>query len=57
MLAGFDAPYIKGATGYLDTDYRAKANAAIALLEDHDIVYVHVEALMKPLTTEIRKKR
>jgi 2,3-bisphosphoglycerate-independent phosphoglycerate mutase len=44
MLAGFDAPYIKGATGYLDTDYRAKANAAIALLEDHDIVYVHVEA-------------
>jgi 2,3-bisphosphoglycerate-independent phosphoglycerate mutase len=43
-LAGFDAPYIKGATGYLDTDYRAKANAAIALLEDHDIVYVHVEA-------------
>ncbi len=44
MLAGFDAPLIKGATGYLDTDYRAKANAAIALLEDHDIVYVHVEA-------------
>jgi 2,3-bisphosphoglycerate-independent phosphoglycerate mutase len=44
MLAGFDAPFIKGATGYLDTDYRAKANAAIALLEDHDIVYVHVEA-------------
>jgi 2,3-bisphosphoglycerate-independent phosphoglycerate mutase len=44
MLAGFDAPLIKGATGYLDTDYRAKAHAAIALLEDHDIVYVHVEA-------------
>lgn len=44
MLAGFDAPLIKGATGYLDTDYRAKANAAIALLEDHDIVYIHVEA-------------
>jgi 2,3-bisphosphoglycerate-independent phosphoglycerate mutase len=43
-LAGFDAPFIKGATGYLDTDYRAKANAAITLLEDHDIVYIHVEA-------------
>jgi 2,3-bisphosphoglycerate-independent phosphoglycerate mutase len=43
-LAGFDAPFIKGATGYLDTDYRAKANAALALLENHDIVYVHVEA-------------
>ena len=24
-LAGFDAPYVAGATGYLDTDYRAKA--------------------------------
>jgi 2,3-bisphosphoglycerate-independent phosphoglycerate mutase len=43
-LAGFDAPFIKGATGYLDTDYRAKANAAITLLEDHDIVYIHIEA-------------
>jgi 2,3-bisphosphoglycerate-independent phosphoglycerate mutase len=43
-LAGFDAPFIEGATGYLDTDYRAKANAAIALLKDHDIVYIHVEA-------------
>jgi 2,3-bisphosphoglycerate-independent phosphoglycerate mutase len=43
-LAGFDAPFIKGATGYLDTDYRAKAYAAIALLENHDIIYIHVEA-------------
>ncbi len=43
-LAGFDAPYVAGATGYLDTDYRAKANKTLALLEDHDIVYVHVEA-------------
>ena len=43
-LAGFDAPYVEGATGYLDTDYRAKANKAIELLADHDIVYVHVEA-------------
>ena len=43
-LAGFDAPHVAGATGYLDTDYRAKANKTIALLEDHDIVYVHIEA-------------
>ena len=43
-LAGFDAPYVTGATGYLDTDYRAKADKTIALLEDHDIVYVHIEA-------------
>jgi len=43
-LAGFDAPYIEGATGYLDTDYKAKAATALKLLEDHDIVYVHIEA-------------
>ena len=43
-LVGFDTPLVKGATGYLDTDYGAKAAAAIGLLEDHDIVYVHVEA-------------
>ncbi len=43
-LAGFEAPYVEGATGYLDTDYRAKASKAIELLADHDIVYVHVEA-------------
>lgn len=43
-LAGFTTPVVKGATGYLDTDYKAKAQAALKLLEDHDIVYVHVEA-------------
>jgi 2,3-bisphosphoglycerate-independent phosphoglycerate mutase len=43
-LIGFDAPHIEGATGYLDTDYKAKAGAALKLLEDHDIVYVHIEA-------------
>jgi 2,3-bisphosphoglycerate-independent phosphoglycerate mutase len=43
-LVGFDTPFVEGATGYLDTDYRAKADKAIELLEDHDIVYIHVEA-------------
>jgi 2,3-bisphosphoglycerate-independent phosphoglycerate mutase len=43
-LAGFETPYIEGATGYLDTDYGAKARAALELLGRHDIVYVHVEA-------------
>jgi 2,3-bisphosphoglycerate-independent phosphoglycerate mutase len=43
-LAGFETPSVKGATGYLDTDYGAKARAALALLDHHDIVYVHVEA-------------
>lgn len=43
-LIGFDAPHVEGATGYLDTDYRSKAAAALKLLTEHDIVYVHVEA-------------
>lgn len=43
-LAGFDAPYVAGATGYLDTDYHAKAEKALELLGKYDIVYIHVEA-------------
>jgi 2,3-bisphosphoglycerate-independent phosphoglycerate mutase len=43
-LVGFDTPTVEGATGYLDTNYRGKANKAIELLKDHDIVYIHVEA-------------
>ena len=44
MLAGFDVLDVPGATGDLDTDYGAKARAAVAALADHDVVWVHVEA-------------
>ena len=43
-LAGFSTPRVEGATGYLDTDYGAKARCALELLTQHDIVYIHVEA-------------
>jgi 2,3-bisphosphoglycerate-independent phosphoglycerate mutase len=43
-LIGFDTPHVEGATGYLDTDYNAKAAKAIELIQDHDIVYIHIEA-------------
>jgi 2,3-bisphosphoglycerate-independent phosphoglycerate mutase len=43
-LIGFDAPHVDGATGYLDTDYSAKAAKAIELIKDYDIVYIHIEA-------------
>jgi 2,3-bisphosphoglycerate-independent phosphoglycerate mutase len=43
-LAGFETPTIAGATGYLDTDYGAKARAALKLIKDYDIVYIHIEA-------------
>lgn len=43
-LIGFDTPVVEGATGYLDTNYRGKANTAVELLNTHDIVYIHIEA-------------
>ena len=42
-LIGFDVIDVEGATGYVDTNYEGKANAAIEALNDHDIVFVHVE--------------
>jgi len=35
---------VPGATGYLDTDYRAKGAAAVGALDDVNLVIVHVEA-------------
>ena len=35
---------VPGATGYLDTNYTGKAQAALKALETHDLVFLHVEA-------------
>lgn len=35
---------VQGATGFLDTNYKGKAEAALKALEKYDIVFVHVEA-------------
>ncbi|MEP3482641.1 MAG: cofactor-independent phosphoglycerate mutase [Fuerstiella sp.] len=45
-LIGWDVVEVEGATGYLDTDYAAKGQAAIETLkrDDIDFVVVHVEA-------------
>ena len=43
-LIGWDAVEVEGATGYYDTNYAGKAAAAVAALEGHDVVLVHVEA-------------
>lgn len=43
--AGMDVIPVEGATGYLDTNYTGKAEAAIRAIEDHDFVYVHLEAI------------
>lgn len=43
-LAQMDVIEVEGATGYLDTNFDGKAAAAIEALQNHDLVYVHVEA-------------
>lgn len=44
VCAGLDVINVPGATGYIDTNYQGKAEAALKAFEDHDFVYVHVEA-------------
>ncbi|MCD0460783.1 cofactor-independent phosphoglycerate mutase [Roseiconus lacunae] len=43
-LAGWPRIEVEGATGYLDTDYAAKGQAAIEALDQFDLVCVHIEA-------------
>lgn len=43
-LIEFDFIKVKGATGYFDTDYKAKGLAAIEAINNYDIVLVHIEA-------------
>jgi len=42
--AGFEILEVPGITGYLDTNYAGKAEAALKSLERVDIAYIHVEA-------------
>lgn len=44
VYAGLDIINVPGATGYIDTNYKGKADAAIEALKKHDYVYLHVEA-------------
>lgn len=43
-LAGLNAVIVPGATGFLDTNYAGKVEAALNALDHHDFVFVHVEA-------------
>jgi 2,3-bisphosphoglycerate-independent phosphoglycerate mutase len=43
-LIGWERINVPGATGYLDTNFAGKGEAAVAALDKHDIVCVHVEA-------------
>jgi 2,3-bisphosphoglycerate-independent phosphoglycerate mutase len=44
IYAGFSPIHVEGATGYLNTNYLGKAQAALRALEELDFVFLHVEA-------------
>lgn len=44
IYAGLSVIAVPGATGYIDTNYRGKAEAALRELEAKDFVLIHVEA-------------
>jgi 2,3-bisphosphoglycerate-independent phosphoglycerate mutase len=44
VLAGLERLRVPGATGYLDTDYGAKAEYGLRALADRDFLFLHVEA-------------
>ncbi|MGA3083975.1 MAG: cofactor-independent phosphoglycerate mutase [Thermodesulfobacteriota bacterium] len=44
LSAGLESLFVEGMTGYLDTNFRGKAEKALAFLAEKDLVYVHVEA-------------
>lgn len=44
VCSGLDVLEIEGATGYLDTNYQGKVDAALQALKTQDFVLVHVEA-------------
>ena len=44
IYAGLKPIFVKGATGYLNTNYLGKAEAALESLQNFDFVFLHVEA-------------
>lgn len=44
VCAGIDVIDVPGATGWIDTNYEGKVQAGLQALEDHDFVYIHLEA-------------
>ncbi|MDR2626887.1 MAG: cofactor-independent phosphoglycerate mutase [Dysgonamonadaceae bacterium] len=44
IYAGLESIEVDGATGLYDTNYEAKAQAALTALKEKDFVYLHIEA-------------
>lgn len=43
-LSGLETPFVEGATGFIDTNYKGKIEASFSILDRHDFVYIHIEA-------------
>ena len=41
-LAGLEVVNVKGATGWIDTNYEGKADAALKCLQEKDFIFVHI---------------
>jgi 2,3-bisphosphoglycerate-independent phosphoglycerate mutase len=44
LYAGLTPILVPGATGYLDTNYAGKVDAALTALQEKDLAFIHVEA-------------
>jgi 2,3-bisphosphoglycerate-independent phosphoglycerate mutase len=44
VAAGLTPVFVEGATGYIDTNYAGKVEAAFNILNEKDFVFVHIEA-------------
>jgi 2,3-bisphosphoglycerate-independent phosphoglycerate mutase len=44
VCGGLDVPEVEGATGWLDTNYQGKVDAALEALKGQDFALVHIEA-------------
>ena len=44
VFAGMNIIDVPGATGFFDTDYKAKGEYGIEALKDNDVLFIHIEA-------------
>lgn len=44
VASGLDVIRVEGATGYIDTNYAGKGQAAVEAIDRYDLVFVHIEA-------------
>lgn len=45
VCTGMEVVKVPGATGFIDTNYQGKAEAAVKALDRHDFAYLHLEAI------------